>query len=264
MKNGNENPHDCNALVLAGRRRDEDDPFAATEYVAHKSLLKADGEPLIRRVIIALIESGRISKIKIATPENIRPEIAFALTGLNNWIFADALDSPAATVLSAIESLTQRQSLVVTTSDHALLRADMIVEFLGAAEHYDAAAGCVERDQYENRFPGSRRTFVQLRGFQFSGANLFWFRGERAKGLAAFWRKLESKRKNPAAMAREIGVWTALSYATRLMTKTGLEKVIEKRTGVAAKLIPLSNAEAAIDVDKPEDLALVRTILEAR
>lgn len=264
MKNDEAYSFGRDALVLAGLRRGEEDLFAARENVIHKALLEAGGEQLIRRVIAALNESDRISTIKIAAPENIRQEISLALSGINNWTFSDARESPAATVLAAIETLAPKQGLVVTTCDHALLRGEIITEFLDAAEHYDAAAGCVERSLYEERFPNSRRTFIRLRDFQFSGANLFWFQGERPQGLAAFWRRLESKRKNPAAMAREIGVLTALSYATRLMTKASLEKVIEKRTGVAAKLIPLSNAEAAIDVDKPEDLTLVRSILATR
>ena len=237
MKRNEENRFERIALVLAGRRKDEADLFAETENVSHKALLEAGGEPLIRRVTNALTHSGRFSRIDIAAPEEIRAEITIALAGLSGWTFSDALGSPAATVCAAIEKLTERQGLVVTTSDHALLQAEIIGEFLDAAANCDAAAACVEKARYQARFPGSRRTFIHLRGFQFSGANLFWFHGARARGLADFWRRLETKRKNPAEMAREIGLSTALAYALRLMTKSGLEKAIEKRTGVAAKLI---------------------------
>ena len=67
--------------------------------------------------------------------------------------------------------------------------------------------------------------------------------------------------ENPAAMAREIGIITALSNLTGQITKAGLEKTISRRTKVAARLVPLATPEAAIDVDKPEDLTLVRNIL---
>jgi hypothetical protein len=102
---------------------------------------------------------------------------------------------------------------------------------------------------------------VKLKDFAFSGANLFWFRGAAAKPLAAFWRRLEQKRKNPLAMAMAIGPLAAFSYARGAMTKAELESLIEKRAGVAARLAPLQFAQAAIDVDKPEDLDLVRKIL---
>ncbi|HNS85856.1 MAG TPA: nucleotidyltransferase family protein [Parvularculaceae bacterium] len=252
------------ALILAGRRRGEIDPLAAIENTSHKAILTAGGETLIHRVLIALRASGRISTVKIAAPEDIRSKITEALADIDGWTFSDALESPAATALAEIETIGSGRGFVLTTCDHALLSASMIREFLDAAENSDAAAGCVEKRRYQARFPGSRRTFIRLRDFEFSGANLFWFAGKRASGLASFWRRLESKRKNPAAMAKEIGLFTALSYATGFMTKRGLEKTITNKTGVSVKLTPLSNAEAAIDVDKPEDLALVRKILESR
>ena len=45
------------------------------------------------------------------------------------------------------------------------------------------------------------------------------------------------------------------------MTKNGLERTIRQRTKVGVRLVTLPNAEAAIDVDKPQDLELVRKIL---
>lgn len=249
------------ALVLAGRRSGEIDPLASVDNVPHKALLVAGGKPLIRRVVEALASSKRIASIRIAAPEDVRGVIGAALDGLGDWHFVDAEGSPAKTVLASIEGLAGDRGLLVTTCDHALLSADMIRAFLKEAQAGDAAAACVDRKVYEVRFPGSRRTFIRLKDLSFSGANLFWFAGARAKGIADFWRRLEAKRKNPAAMAREIGVLTALAYLTGQMTRKGLERTIQRRTKVNVRLVPLPTAEAAIDVDKPEDLALVRNIL---
>ncbi len=249
------------ALILAGRRSGEIDPLASIDNVPHKALLVAGGKPLIRRVVEALKMSRRIAKIHIAVPDDVRDVISAALNGLGDWEFSDAEISPASTVLSSIERMTGERALLVTTCDHALLTGDMVRAFLSEAVKSDAAAGCVDRQVYEARFPNSRRTFIRLKDIHFSGANLFWFAGARAKGLADFWRRLEAKRKNPAAMAREIGLFTALSYLTGQMTRDRLEKTIRRKTRVEARLIPLQTPEAAIDVDKPEDLVLVRSIL---
>ncbi len=248
------------ALVLAGRREGEIDPLTSIDNVPHKALLLAGGKPLIRRVVDALRASDRVSHIRIAAPADVRDALAKALGGVEDWSFADTAGSPASTAMGAIDALGEK-GLLVTTCDHALLTSEMIRSFLKDAQAAGAAAACVDRTVYAARFPDSRRTFIRLKDLSFSGANLFWFAGARAKGLADFWRKLEAKRKNPAAMAREIGVFAALSYVSGQMTKAGLEKTILRKTKVDARLVPLRNAEAAIDVDKPEDLALVRTIL---
>lgn len=249
------------ALVLAGRRAGEADPLAGVENVPHKALLIAGGKPLIRRVVEALTASGRIDRIAIAAPEDVRSAIGAALSGLDRWSFRDTAGSPASSALAAMEEAPEGRGLLVTTCDHALLSAAMVRGFLDEARKSDAAAACVERATYEARFPGSKRTFIRLKDLSFSGANLFWFAGPRARGLADFWRGIEANRKNPLAMARAIGVFTAVSYLTGSMTKAGLEATIRKRTKVGARLVPLSAAEAAIDVDKPQDLDLVRKIL---
>lgn len=249
------------ALVLAGRREGEIDPLAGVENVPHKALLIAGGKPLIRRVMDALKASGRIDRVTIAAPDDVRGPIGAALGGLDGWSFRDTAGSPASTAFAAMEAAPEGRGLLVTTCDHALLSPDMIRRFLDDAATNDAAAACVDRATYETRFPGSKRTFIKLKDLQFSGANLFWFAGARAKGLADFWRRLEANRKNPLAMARAIGVTTAIAYALGAITKAGLEKSIRQRTGVGVKLITLANAEAAIDVDKTQDLDLVRKIL---
>jgi len=249
------------ALVLAGRRSGEVDPLAGVENVPHKALLIAGGAPLIRRVVDALQASGRVDRIAIAAPMDVREAIGGALAGVEGWEFSDVAGSPASTALAHLDAAPAERGLLLTTCDHALLSAEIVRRFLDEARKADAAAACVDRATYEKRFPGSRRTFIKLKDLSFSGANLFWFSGARAKGLADFWRRLEAKRKRPLDMAREIGVITALSYLAGQMTKAGLEKTIRQRTTVDVRLVTLPNAEAAIDVDKPQDLDLVRKIL---
>jgi len=255
--------HDArvSALILAGRRSGEIDPLASVENAPHKALLIAGGKPLLRRVAEALQTSKRVSEIRVAAPHDVRDAFTQALAGIDGWAFVDSEASPTATVLAAIERLQGEERLLVTTCDHALLNAAIVRDFLNAVGNSDAAAACVEKEAYRQRFPNSRRTFIRLKDLQFSGANLFYFNGARAKNLAAFWRRLEMKRKNPAAMAREIGVVTALSYLIGITTKAGLEKTIKRKTGVSVRLTPLDDPQAAIDVDKPEDLVLVREIL---
>lgn len=249
------------ALILAGRRSGEADPLAGVENVPHKALLTAGGKPLIRRVVEALKGSARIDRLTIAAPVDVRGAIGAALGDLDGWTFADAAGSPASTALAHLDAAAPERGLLLTTCDHALLSADMVRRFLDEARKGDAGAACVDRKTYEQRFPGSKRTFIKLKDLQFSGANLFWFAGARAKGVADFWRRLEAKRKKPLDMAREIGVFTALSYLTGSMTTADLQKTIRRRTKVDVRLITLPYAEAAIDVDKPQDLDLVRKIL---
>ncbi|GAB4524616.1 MAG: nucleotidyltransferase family protein [Amphiplicatus sp.] len=255
------------ALVLAGRRRG-DDPLAEAADGEHKAFLDIAGKAMIARVIESLAATPGLGEILLAAPDDVREKLA---ARLDPRLAArirrlPAEDSPAASALAALDANAPGTELLLAASDHPLLTPAMIDEFLAGARRdgVDAAAACVTRETLEAAYPGAPRTFIRLRNFAFSGANLFWFKGARARPLVAFWRRIEAERKNPARMARIIGPGAGLLYLAGMLTKERALAMIEARTGVRAALVPLSVAEAAIDVDKPADLDLVRRIFARR
>ncbi len=248
------------ALVLAGRRPGAPDEMAEAERVSHKALIDVGGQPMIARVLEALRGVSRVKRVLLAAGDDLRGPLA-AIDASTQ--FAPASGTPATTVRAALAELSRGEELLVTTCDHPLLSSAMIETFLKSFDsaRLGAAAACVTRATYEARYAGTRRTFVNLRDFSFSGANLFWFRAGAAEPLLDFWRALEAQRKHPARMAASIGLAALVLYATGMLTKARLIETIEKKSGVKADLVALPQAEAAIDVDKPVDLELVRRIL---
>lgn len=252
------------ALVLAGRRPGPPDPMEAAEGVAHKAFIDIAGAPMIARVLKTLSAVDAIDDILIAAPEDSRARFAAFATPGKKTDFIAASGTPAATVHDALTK--SEGGLLATTCDHPLLQPGMVGHFLRKIDPnaFGAAAACVDSKVYDAAYPGTRRTFVRLSDIAFSGANLFWFKKGAAEPLLLYWRALEAKRKNPAAMAATIGVGTLIRYAAGRLSSDTLLKTIAAKTGVAARLVPLPQAEAAIDVDKPEDLALVRRIFAGR
>ena len=77
----------------------------------------------------------------------------------------------------------------------------------------------------------------------------------------AFWRRVEQERKRPWRLVRAFGLRPLFAY---LFGRLTLDDAMVRASGVigarvAAVRLPF--AEAAIDVDKPADLALVEAIL---
>ncbi|MBT8472985.1 MAG: NTP transferase domain-containing protein [Marinicaulis sp.] len=249
------------ALILAGQRA-SGDPLAGRGN-GHKAFIEIEGATLIQRVLRAVYGISHISKLQIASAENLRPRFAEYLQDKPPGAFSEVGVSPATTILKALETAKDTDEFLITTSDHPLLSSAMIDNFLSQidCDKTDVAAACVTRDVYEKAYPGTRRTFVKLRDFEFSGANIFWARAGTAKPLFQFWRALEDNRKNPAKMASAIGIGTALIYLAGRLTKGRAEAQIARKTGARATLIPLPFAEAAIDVDKPEDIDVVTSII---
>lgn len=251
------------AFVLAGRRSGGVDPLSSIG-ANHKGLIEICGKAMIVRVLETLNAVDVIKDITIAAPHDIRGDIATLGGPAHDYM--DAAGSPSRSIAAALDMAKGKSEILVTTCDHPLLTPAMVEEFLHSIDRrgLGAAAACVTRENYEAAYPQTRRTFIKLKDFAFSGANLFWFSPARAKALIEFWRNLEDNRKNPALMAREIGPHIGILYAMGMLTKKRALDRIEKKTGVNGKLIALSAAEAAIDVDKPEDIDLVSQILKTR
>ena len=82
----------------------------------------------------------------------------------------------------------------------------------------------------------------------------------QAHRAAAAWREVEAERKRPLRLARRLGLGTLVDYALGRLTMEAAIARLGRRMGVTATLVPAPDGRAAIDVDKPEDLALVRQL----
>ncbi len=253
------------ALVLAGRRNVTGDPLDEISG-GHKAFLDIGGMAMIERVLDALGGVPGVSERQVAAPADVREWLQGRAQDGPPIRFVEVTGSPSRTIHQVLKAAPAEGSLLVTTCDHALLTSEILKAFLGQidCDKHGAAAACVTRETYQAAYPDTNRTFIRFRDFEFSGANLFWLKIGTAEPLIEFWRRLEDNRKKPAKMAAEIGLITGVLYLTGWLTKAAAIKRIEQKTGVKIGLIPLPFAEAAIDVDKLEDIELVRSILSER
>lgn len=249
------------ALVLAGRRADTD-PMAAAAGVSHKALLPVAGVPMLLRVVSALRGAPSVGRVAVCI--EAPGEALSGLDGLEGVALRAAADSPAASAAAALAEFGA--PLLVTTADHALLTPDMVERFVGAAPPGAAAvAALARRETVLAGFPGTRRTWLRFRDGAFSGCNLFLLAEAEGAGRAVdFWRRVEGERKRPLAMARLLGPWTLLRFALRRLTLRGALDALERRCGARLAAVEMPFADAAVDVDKPEDLALAEAALRRR
>jgi hypothetical protein len=122
----------------------------------------------------------------------------------------------------------------------------------------------VERRVLLARYPESRRTWLKFRGGWWSGANLFRLRGDRVQPLLDFWGGIERDRKKGLKIIAAFGPWLLAGALLRLFTiQQGVARA-GARFGLAAKVVPMSDAEACIDADKPADIDLIERIFRDR
>lgn len=242
-------------LILAGER-EGGDPLARAENVASKTQIVIAGEPMLAHVLRAVEQlAPPPPQIYISGPAlaAARPSITTIETA----------NSPCSSVMRALEQTGY--PVLITTADHPLLTPAIIHEFLQKANQLagDVCVGLVPLTLVAQHYPQNRRTRLRFSDGSVSGANLFLLRSQRANGLLEFWRSMEANRKSPWRMLRLLGVGMLLRYALGRLSFAQVVAHISARTGCAIAPVMLSNPHAAIDVDKPSDLALVRRIMEA-
>jgi GTP:adenosylcobinamide-phosphate guanylyltransferase len=245
------------AVVLAGSRGAAD-PVAQAAGVSHKAFAFVGGKPMIARVLDTLAAAPSIDGLVVVI-ERSAPELP--RTGVRR---IDAARSPSLSALAGFEAAGA--PVLVTTADHPLLTVEMVEQFIADARRsgVDVAAGVAARAVIEEAGTTARRTYLRFRDAEVSGCNLFALMTPQARAALTYWRKLESRRKQPWRMAWSVGPFTLARYASGLLTTRAAAAALGRAAGCRAAMIPLPFPDAAHDVDKPADLAFAETRLAMR
>lgn len=249
-----------NALILAGSRQGQQDPLALYAHVSHKAIIPIFGRPMIEYVVKALAKIEIINKIAVSIEQ---PSIV--QTFLPGFIeYLPTASGPSASIIYALQTLGT--PLLVTTADNPLIQPEWINYFLKEAEssQCDLAIGIALKEQIKHDVPNTKRTYIKLADGSFSGCNIFYFRTPKSVQVAKLWQKLESYRKKPFKMGYFLGYTVILRYILHRLTRNALKKRIYKLTKVKTHFVLMPWGQAAVDVDKPEDLNLVNSLMANR
>lgn len=252
-----------NVLVLAAGRG-PDDPMAKAYGVTHKCLIEVGGEPMLKRVIRTLLAQADIGSIRVAIETrdlldealgNFAPKVEFMVPA----------ESAARSALSAVTQ-EKRFPWLITTGDHPLLTTEMLEYFLAEAGRSgaDLCAGLAAAETILARFPDAKRTFLKFGPDRVSGCNLFALTSARARTALAFWHDLEGVRKRPWRLVGAFGPMALVRFLTGTLTLDQAFALASRRLDLVARPILMPFAEAAVDVDKPEDKELAERILSER
>ena len=254
------------AVVLAADRT-ASDPITSTTGAACKAIAPVWGTPMIIRVLDALEASGMVKTIVICgPPEAVIPECPELETRirLGRVIWMPSLDSPSRSANSVLAQVDRHAPVLLTTADHALLTPAIVRYFLSKSRTAgsDATVGVVKYGDVAAAFPGVKRTVIKLRGGAVCGCNLYAFLNYRGRGLVSFWQRAEDLRKRPwLLIAQTFGPVAILSYMLGFLTIERALNTVSDRTGLKVQPVFLPYPQAAVDVDKIEDLLLAESLL---
>ena len=247
-------PKPMSVLILAGQRPGVD-PLCSATGVARKADVPVLGKAMLDYVLATISAWSRSSKLYISGYDG----------DLRGYELAPSGVGPADSVYKALNAGVTYPCLV-TTCDHVLLSEQMIEAFIIGAQKSgaDMCAGFATKDVISQDYPYTKRTYLKFSDESVSGCNLFYL--ANAQGLKAvdFWRQAQHLRKQPFKLARKIGFGVGIKYLFGRLSLKGAFDYASQRIGTTVKPVLLPYAEAAIDVDKAEDLELVTQILKNR
>ncbi|MCB9945067.1 MAG: NTP transferase domain-containing protein [Geminicoccaceae bacterium] len=250
-------------LVLAGSRGGSD-PLAQHAGVSQKCLAAVAGRPMVERVAETILSLDGVVRLRIAAQKPSELEDLPVIANECRVTLTGCEPTPSLTVAAHLHEAGA--PMLVTTADHPLLTREMLTHFIDRATTSDAdiAVGLVSSTVILQDYPDNRRTYLKFRDGRFSGANLFWLGNDRARNAVRFWRRVEQDRKKPWRIAMAMGPGLLVSYLLRRLSLDEAMQKASQRVGAQARAVLLPFAEAAIDVDKVDDLLLADAILERR
>ncbi len=216
---------------------------------------------MITRVIHVLRDCPDIGQIIVLTQDI--EAVAQATGNAGGVTIVKSEDGISHSIKRVIDQQSFAWPVLVTTADHPLLTTHMIEEFIKNADG-DLTIGMVERQNMLASFPDAKRTWLHFADGAWSGANLFALRSDKALKALDLWASVEKDRKKAWRLFLHFGPYLAFRAITRTIGLRGALAKAGHRLGLSAKLVPMSDPVAAIDVDKVADHALAEMILGKR
>jgi GTP:adenosylcobinamide-phosphate guanylyltransferase len=259
-------PTGWTALVLAGQRPGID-PVAAHFGLQAKALIPVAGEPMLSRVLHALVASPHIARIIVLAQnaEALLDDPALAWTASDDRIESRVSGQTiSGSVLAAVRDPAIGRPVLVTTADNVMLTPATVAEFVAGAGSSDVSVAMVERTRLEAAVGPNRRTWLTFKDGAFTGANLFALTGPAAENALRFWETVEQDRKSVRRLAAHFGPVLMMQLLARRLTVSGALKAAGAKLGVSAAPVLLSDGRMGVDVDKVEDHTLAERLLDTK
>lgn len=260
---------DYTALVLAGNRRGESDPLAIAGNVSHKCFVDIAGEPMLRRVVRAVLESGRVHHVVVSIDEDRRFEaetILLPLEGSTRVTVLASRPSIGGSVMAAIEQIPDALPLMITTGDNALHTPEMVRYFCDELDKCegDAALGLTDAEVLLKAYPDGQRSFHHFRDGRYSSCNIYALLNERALAAPKTFDSGGQFAKKPWRFIFSFGLPSFLIYKSRKATFEGFLRYLSRALKVDTRPVYMPFPEGPIDVDRIEDWKMANRIVAER
>ncbi len=230
-----------------------------------KALVDIAGRPMIQWVLDAISRSPKIKHIVVIGLPGLS-----GVTCTKPTSFINNQNDMISNIKAGMKALEQLNPDVdyalVAASDVPGITPEMIDWIADEVEASDAdiCYNVISRQVMEKRYPNSSRTYIKLKNLEACGGDINALRVHATLQLSNVWEKLVNSRKNPVQQASILGLDVLMGLLLKTDTLDVLVKKISKRLGIRGKALLCPYAEIGMDVDKPQQLEIMRADLAGR
>jgi molybdopterin-guanine dinucleotide biosynthesis protein A len=226
-------------------------------------MLDIAGKPMIQWTLDALGEAKNVDNV-IITGLSSKSDLKCKkpLYYLSNQ--GKMLDNLIVGVNKSLELNPRNKYVLLVSSDIPALKGNMVDWLITTCMETsdDIYYGVCPREVMEARYPGSKRTYTRLKDMEICGADINISHVSMASEHLDTWEALIANRKNPVAQAQVMGLGTLYLLLTRQATLQDFVGRVSQRVGIKGRAIVWPYAEPCMDVDKPNQLEMMRADLE--
>jgi GTP:adenosylcobinamide-phosphate guanylyltransferase len=250
------------AVIIAGGIPQEGEPLYEYTQGASKAMLDIAGKPMIQWVLDALTGAEEIDKVIIvglAEEEDINCSKIVSFVPNKG----DMIANVRAGVNKTLEINPQANHVIVVSSDVPSITSEMLDWLVTASKgsDLDLYYTVIERHVMEKRFPSSKRSYVRLKDVEVCGGDVNIIHSSLAASDSDIWTRLIETRKNALKQAALIGYDTLLLLLLHAVTLDRAVDKVTKRLKITGKAVICPYAEVGMDVDKPNQLDVLRNDL---
>ncbi len=245
-----------NALVLAGSGpSDKDD-----KGLSNKPFIMINGRPMVEYVIDALSHAAMVDRISVVGPKLllerfIKDKVAHII---------DQSKSIFDNLSRGIQPFKEDSRVLVAASDIPMITPGAVDHFIRTSQQLaaDLCYPIVSKDINEQKFPGTRRTYVKLKEGVFTGGNMMYLNPRMISACGEFAKKLWDYRKRPLKTSRLIGFSFSVRFLLGMLSISKLEERVSAILAYKVAAVISPYPEIGTDVDRAEDIELAKRYLQ--
>lgn len=183
--------------------------------------------------------------------------------GLKKDEVAEDLGSMLDNFVMGMKRFRDHPRVLCMTCDIPLLTVESLSDIASSISEIEAEIyyPIIDVKYFDEKYPGGKRTTQSIREGTFTGGNVFILNPESVLGNLDKIGSVIRDRKSPAKLVRLFGLPFIMKYVFKQLDLRGLENKASQILGAKMRGVITKHPEIGFDVDKPEDLTMVREII---